>query len=188
MNKNSHKPVWQRNGELWPMSVPTSMTWNDIGAVLMAIQEYCVTTVIEIGVEHGGLASILLARKSFTPTNPRRFQYFGIEWDREKIYSTLNSVLSSEDEIIRIGNAFSDGSVIWVQNIIQRDTNRVLIVCDGGDKPREMKTYAPLLREGDIIMAHDYGQEITWRDIPSDVAVLSKEWMLDTNLVLARKK
>lgn len=180
MNNNSSIPVWQRNGELWPMSVPTSMTWNDIGAVLMVIQEYCITTVIEIGVDQGGLTAVFAARMNYDPS----FKYFGIEWHRSKISEKIMSM----DIPIRIDDAFSDDSIRLVQEAIQADRNRVLILCDGGDKPREMKTYAPLLREGDIIMAHDYGREITWRDIPSDVIVLNKEWMQDTNLVLARKK
>ena len=31
-----------------------------------------------------------------------------------------------------------------------------LMICDGGDKKREFRTFAPHLKSGDIIMAHDY--------------------------------
>jgi len=31
-----------------------------------------------------------------------------------------------------------------------------LVLCDGGDKRREFRTFAPSLKSGDIIMAHDY--------------------------------
>jgi cephalosporin hydroxylase len=31
-----------------------------------------------------------------------------------------------------------------------------LVLCDGGDKRREFRTFAPHLKSGDIIMAHDY--------------------------------
>jgi hypothetical protein len=29
------------------------------------------------------------------------------------------------------------------------------VYCDDGDKPREMRTYAPILRVGDYMMSHD---------------------------------
>lgn len=31
-----------------------------------------------------------------------------------------------------------------------------LIFCDDGDKPKELRAYAPLLKRGDHIMVHDY--------------------------------
>lgn len=32
----------------------------------------------------------------------------------------------------------------------------ILVLCDGGDKAREFRSFAPFLKSGDIIMAHDY--------------------------------
>jgi hypothetical protein len=37
---------------------------------------------------------------------------------------------------------------------------KTFIFCDGGDKAREFNMYAPLLKEGDCIAVHDWGQEI----------------------------
>jgi len=36
----------------------------------------------------------------------------------------------------------------------------VFLYCDDGDKPREVATFAPLLRPGDVIGCHDWGPEI----------------------------
>ncbi len=50
-----------------------------------------------------------------------------------------------------------------------------LVMCDGGNKPREFGTLSKYLKKGDVIMGHDYSQnpnnwpwsEITSADIPS---------------------
>jgi predicted O-methyltransferase YrrM len=34
-----------------------------------------------------------------------------------------------------------------------------LVLCDGGNKPLELRTFAPFLKPGDIIAAHDYATE-----------------------------
>lgn len=43
------------------------------------------------------------------------------------------------------------------------------VLCDGGDKPRELATFAPYLKLGDVIAAHDYeppdgphGADVYW--------------------------
>ena len=37
---------------------------------------------------------------------------------------------------------------------------RVLLLCDGGNKPKEVNTFGVYLKPGDVIMAHDFGDEI----------------------------
>ena len=43
----------------------------------------------------------------------------------------------------------------------------VALLCDNGDKPREVALFAPLLHSGSILVAHDWGTEIGPADIPS---------------------
>jgi hypothetical protein len=49
-----------------------------------------------------------------------------------------------------------------VQNEIREfiKDGRVLIFCDNGKKPQEVRTYAPMLKRNDLIMAHDWKYEI----------------------------
>jgi len=42
-----------------------------------------------------------------------------------------------------------------IGNLIQQN-GRSLLLCDGGDKPKEVNTFAKYLKKGDIIMGHDY--------------------------------
>lgn len=59
--------------------------------------------------------------------------------------------------------------------------------CDGGDKPKECKTFAPVLPAGSIIAVHDYGREISPEEASSStsgyVPVFEERW-LDKGLQL----
>lgn len=44
-------------------------------------------------------------------------------------------------------------------NQIINKCNRALILCDGGNKIKEFNTFAPILKTGDILMAHDYMED-----------------------------
>jgi len=64
---------------------------------------------------------------------------------------------------------------------------KTLLLCDGGNKPKEVNEYAPVLRVGDIVGVHDYcvslevfrdirwkggwrSCEVTWADIEDAIA------------------
>jgi hypothetical protein len=48
----------------------------------------------------------------------------------------------------------------------------VLLLCDGGDKPRELAYFRNFLRPGDMIMAHDYQDEVQ----DADLECLAAHW------------
>ncbi len=47
------------------------------------------------------------------------------------------------------------------------DSARTLVLVDGGDKPKEMAMYAPLMGRRDLMVCHDWGVEVAEKDIPS---------------------
>lgn len=61
---------------------------------------------------------------------------------------------------IRIENIFTDSyQDLKNPNLIKEFIHQegtTLVVCDGGSKKNEFRLLAPLLKKGDIIMAHDY--------------------------------
>ena len=60
-------------------------------------------------------------------------------------------------------DVFSDETREHIQeNIAEFKT---FIFADGGDKAREFNMYAPLLKKGDCIAVHDWGQEIFYHQI-----------------------
>lgn len=46
------------------------------------------------------------------------------------------------------------------------------LFCDGGNKPRELKTFPQLMPEGSIILVHDWGTETVRADVPDTLEEL----------------
>ena len=42
---------------------------------------------------------------------------------------------------------------------------RIFLFCDGGEKPMDFATYAPLMRDWDFIFVHDKGREIHQHEV-----------------------
>jgi hypothetical protein len=42
----------------------------------------------------------------------------------------------------------------------------IALLCDGGNKPRELKTFPPMCPEGSVILVHDWGTETLASDVP----------------------
>jgi len=149
---------------------------------LFAIQEYKIRTYIEIGIHRGGLASLLLARRIFQPD----FKYFGIEIDREILDPHLFDLAALGVEIV-IEDFFSEAGRRWLVNRLYRHSEPAMVLCDGGNKRREMKEVAHYLRLGDFMMAHDYKKEFFDEDIPDGLERLCPDWLKCCRLVLMRK-
>lgn len=151
--------------------------------------------IVEIGTSVGGMTCLLaIAAKQMNA-----------------MLHTFDINVSITDEtretLLRIGcgnvkewvlDALSTTGVGIIRNILRQDGTSVLM-CDGGNKVNEVLTYAPLIKSGDIIAAHDYGGSPAWpwEEIKrEDVAeVLSKhgiddfmpEVFTDTGWMVCRK-
>lgn len=42
----------------------------------------------------------------------------------------------------------------------------IALLCDGGNKPREMKTFTPYLCDGSVLVVHDWLTEVQPEDVP----------------------
>lgn len=64
---------------------------------------------------------------------------------------------------------FSRADVFRDPQFIQNHAERfgpTILFCDGGNKPRELKTFPPLMPEGSITIVHDWGTETLAKDVP----------------------
>lgn len=166
--------LWHQTGGIWPMGVSTSLTWYDIGAIVRIIQEYSIRSVVEIGVEHGGLAAFLVAYGQYTGLS-----YLGIDITLNALHPAVaRSHLSQRD-------AWSEDAVADVARWLTSHPAPALIICDGGDKPKELRLYAPLLRPGDVLIGHDYHNEYV-DDAIADVPArqIRTDWLDDTLLCM----
>ena len=102
--------------------------------------------VIEIGTSYGGL-SLFLHEQSLLHTF--KFTTYDISIERiEKIWT---------DNIpfdFRVEDCFSDKTRTDVIEILQ--SGKCLLLCDGGDKPKEFNVFGEYLTKGSYIMGHDY--------------------------------
>lgn len=170
---------WRKISGIYPTGVPIAQSWLDLGAILSIIQAEDVRFVFEVGVHRGGLAGVLM-----NIIHPK-LQYAGVE---------INSALI--DEYLpkgnwRIGDAWSEEIVNWVREMLGRTEGRAFILCDGGNKVKDLETYVPLLRNGDLIGAHDYLVEIKPDDLNQFWGRLSNyrpSYLNDTNWIVMRKE
>lgn len=112
------------------------------------LERYNPARIIELGTGRGGL-SVLLALWCYG--RPKYLYTFEIN------YKGID--IRARDILTKLGaHMFKDSifSVIpYIAKLIQQD-DKVLLLCDNGNKKKELETFAPLLKSGDIIMAHDY--------------------------------
>jgi len=102
--------------------------------------------VIEIGTFHGGL-SLFLAFCCLVKN--MKFFTFDIR---------MNGKTAVYNKIRKLGGKFEKANVFQTDKIKQLilAPGRVMLLCDGGNKPKEIRTFAPFLKQGDVIMGHDY--------------------------------
>lgn len=104
--------------------------------------------VLEIGTAAGGLT--LLLRDLLDEAACKATQLWTVDpmpMDRPHLMIDGINMIHAD--------GFQDGLLPLLQEYVTRP-GPTLVICDGGDKPREFRTFAPHLKSGDIIMAHDY--------------------------------
>jgi len=115
--------------------------------------------ILEIGTAHGGLTELirdLLDDLHFPNTDLRTYD-INPHYNRELL---INRIEQGSKIDFRLKNIFNHpyselAEVEEITNYIQRPGTTV-VMCDGGSKKNEFRILAPLLKTGDIIMAHDY--------------------------------
>lgn len=150
----TYKPDIRTSGEIGVFSdgIPVTQTSNQTRMFFILIEEYEIKTFIELGVAYGGLANLMLKYGN----EYKDFSYYGFEIDQNQIRPPMQN----RPEIM-ITDVFSQVCQDRVKSVIENSVGHVLVLCDGGNKSREMVMYAPMLRVGDLMMGHDYPGEIT---------------------------
>lgn len=120
--------------------------------------------VVEIGSQKGGLSVYLGTIACAT----EQFIFHTFEIDKNKDwYNRENEGVGHWFEKMETispfcksieGNIFSEEIFNFIKSYV--DKYKTIIICDGGNKPREISLYTEVLKTGDIIMAHDYNIEI----------------------------
>lgn len=123
-----------------------------IGVFSKFIQEF--DTIVEVGTGRGAFALWISLNKKPDAT----FVTFDVKPHLMPDLSRATVVQS---------NVFDTQTFSEVTVLMQRP-GRLLFLCDGGDKEKELAHFAPFLKSGDVIMAHDYAHS------PEDYAKIQR--------------
>lgn len=122
------------------MAVPT---WS------YAMEKYPPARIVEIGAYNGGFTCALAVHAYNIGALVHSF-------DRQVIpnakYEALGNFLSIRWYIM---DCFSEEGIVMISELCRRPGVTYLL-CDGGDKAKEMNLFAPFLKPGDVIGGHDY--------------------------------
>jgi len=112
--------------------------------------------VVEIGTGHGALTTVLglWGITKDIPILTVDTQHI----HNEKVFNHLGITFMQIDEF---GEEFEHAVSQFTNNF----TDKVLFICDGGDKVREFNLWAPKLASGSIITIHDWTVEVIHSDI-----------------------
>ena len=112
--------------------------------------------VIEIGTSFGGFSLYLYEQSiqhgwDFITYDYSKFKN-GIWSDRRR---DLKDIWDGELKFdFRDKDVFHQDTIDEISHIIKN--NKCLVLCDGGDKPKEIQIYSQYLQSGSYIMGHDY--------------------------------
>lgn len=104
--------------------------------------------VVEIGTFLGGFALYLTI---CSMVNEMKFFTFDIKRYGSNVHSQIQKFGGKFLQL----DVFSSQGMNKLTSLIG-SPGRVLLLCDGGDKKREIETFAKLLKPKDVIMGHDY--------------------------------
>lgn len=114
-----------------------------------------IASIVELGTEQCGL-SLFLALQAYQ--RGMEFRTFDHRWD-DNLRTPLARLLRLEEHFIR-GNLFGETGKELVRLLHGGLPRPILLFCDNGDKPRELREFVPHLQVGDYVGVHDWGTEI----------------------------
>jgi cephalosporin hydroxylase len=136
------------------------------------IKDFDAKLFVEVGVYLGGLASVIIPRTEYV-----EFHYLGVEINEAAVDNRVTAQISRLPRAnIIYGNAFDSGIINKVKERIKATPSPCYLFCDGNDKPREVKTYAPLLRSGDLLSVHDWSPSGTGEISSEDLEFLEPDF------------
>lgn len=141
-----------------------------------------IKTLIELGTGSGGLSM-------FFRLHAIQYDWFFMTFDIEvpqAIYENLWALLGMSNSFVK-GDIFGSARK-GLELCIEQSAHPIMLYCDNGDKPREVKEFGKLLHKNDFIAVHDWGTEFVASDIPantyeeiftdvSEVCVSRTRWM-----------
>ena len=138
-------------------------TQHEIGAILdiqRIISNFSPELVIELGTKFGGFTCFL---KECTSGDVPIYSFDNMVYDEN---------LKSGGRLFIITCDILYGANELISRLCMSD-KRKLLYCDNGNKIAEVKAYASLLKEGDLLGVHDWGTEINYGDVEEIISLFT---------------
>lgn len=138
-----------------------------------------ITTIVEVGHHDGGLSTFFAlyaagSRQPAVAEDPKEPSLYKnhTHHKRPKTFYSFDNVLRDIPRMelcVALGTRFAkvdcfDPKVVLQIGGIIQSKGTTLVLCDGGDKVREVTQFAPYLKAGDFIMAHDWARDRAARE------------------------
>jgi len=132
---------------------------------------YPIEHIVEIGTARGGLSLYLQQQAAVRNIGYRTYdaidrRHDGLNYESETV--AVRNVELLEPHFKKM-NVFEDKTIEEIRSIIAN--HRVFMYCDNGNKPRELKTYMPFLKQGDVIGVHDWNNQFEIEALVRDLSL-----------------
>jgi len=138
-------------------------SWSDLRILEHILSMEKPDIIIELGTKYGASA---LFFSLFTKTYTFDIKKYNIPKNDNIVY-TICDIFENTEKI---------------KSLIQKN-KKVFLFCDNGKKPKEFEVFAPMLKKDDLIFVHDYGIEITHKDVAGLVQRLHLKEIPTSNIV-----
>jgi hypothetical protein len=138
--------------------VPASQIWADFLLWELVLNAHpSLDSIFELGTGQGGFSRYLWAQAS----------------SRSMTFKTWDAAVPVDPPFgFNQADVFRDSE--WIAGEIVQAGPSILF-CDNGDKKRELRTYAPYLEPGEVVVVHDWLAEIGPDDVPESLVPIHED-------------
>jgi len=141
--------------------VPVAQYWAEFVLWEGLLNERVYDYIIELGTMEGGFSLYLAAQAQFRGVG---FRTYDVHVPKRQIPGFVQiDIFAGAEEI----------------GEHMRRHDPVIAFCDGGNKPRELKTFSRYVTPESTLVVHDWGSEMLSSDIPDNVEMTHENWCLE---------
>lgn len=155
--------------EFRPYGLSVLQSWEQVGLYLRALDRFNVRLFVEVGYCIGGLQAFIVPKCGYQPG----FNYLGVEYDEQFLRVQRQVRFKHPNARYVEGDCFGNAFADELRAAFARVPGmRAMLLCDGGDKPKELAYFRDFMRVGDLMAIHDYSDEV----MDLDLECLAKDW------------
>jgi len=160
-------------------------SWSEIFQLEGLLNEYTFSNIVELGTGFGSTTIFLGVQGHLKGIKVYGFDNKPLAPNVQKLLDAIGTVFECVDIFTKVDE---------IANLIKRP-GRTLLYCDNGDKAKELEIWGAYLKPGDVVLVHDYTEEIKDADLDKacqkyNMERFEKEWFASyscTHVALIKK-